>query len=112
MALTILLVNPSGTDSCSLVLDTHIVGANTWSTQDTGKLCVDSGQWTQSLEMPGPARFQVLLDDGANNSVVELHAFNASVGTSGPAAVRCGGTFVVSNPSDPVGDYRWTATAV
>jgi len=111
MALTVLLSNPGGTDSCSLILVSNIIGANTWSTQDTGRLCVNSGQWTQSPE--GSGTFQVLLDDGpSNNTVVELHAFNSNVSNSGPAAVRCGGSFAATNPSDPVGNYRWTVTAV
>lgn len=114
MALTVSLTNPSGTDSCSLVLLENIFGANTWSTTDTGKLCVDSGQWSKSPEASGT--FQVLLDNGANGSdnkfVVELHFFNSSVGTSGRAAVRCGGAFSTTSSSDPVGNYTWTVIAV
>jgi hypothetical protein len=112
MALTVSLANPAATDSCLLVLVENIVGANTWSTSDTGRLCVNSGQWTQSPEASGT--FQVLLDDGSANSntVVELHAFNSNVGNSGPGAVRCGGSFPVSDPSDPVGNYKWTVISV
>jgi hypothetical protein len=118
MALTVSLTNPSGTDSCSLVLVENVFGPNTWSTPDAGRLCVDLGEWNKSPEgLPGGAgTFQVLLDNGAagadNKFVAELHFFNSSVGASGRAAVRCGGSFSVTPSSDPVGLYTWTVIAV
>lgn len=80
-------------------------GTNAWTTISNG-LCVSSGSWDSSLLGPNLAEVVLSKDDGIT-PVVELHNLSSTTGVTGHAAVRCGGTFPVDDPADPVGNYMW-----
>ena len=100
------ITEPGTQARCTVTLEDNLFGANTWHAVDSGVLPVDQGQWTKSPEATGPLTFQLLLDDGHGNVIVEFHGTGGG-NSQGKAAIRVPCVFHVDPPNDPVGNHVW-----